>query len=170
MALCEWQQNETCSRLAYSTQHMTNEDKNQSLKEVWVGTRWFWVLLQQRESFSLCRKSMAIKYHQRRITKINGRVLNYVVGVTNILYPICGVIINILWNEDNSTTMSQLPTSPNAHAWIHQNVPTCFEKVREMGALQTHILCVHISMQWWIMTMTSSCTLQRIRTRNHATT
>ena len=60
----------------------------------------------------------------------------YVVGAIAILCSRFAVTINIIPKDDKSHVL-QLVASHNAHAQLHQNVLSCFEKGREMSVLET---------------------------------
>ena len=72
----------------------------------------------------------------------------YVVGVTTILYLEFGVIVNIISKEDNfyCITIGDIPQLMHISR-LCQIVLHGFRKEKEMGVLQTLVLCFHISMQ-----------------------
>ena len=81
------QQEKLCTGLAYSTQHVANEDVNQF---VWGGGVGVW----------RCWFSIAIE-----ITKTNGRDprTNHIYCWSHAIpYPVFGVVINIMSKEDNT--------------------------------------------------------------------
>ena len=172
-AMYQWQQEEVCIGLAYSTQHMASEVKYQSHKGGGVGSWRRQFQLQQREGLSHHRKLSTIvalpipwsHFHlppnpDARLPSMFGKIIRYnlvapiadhkknesarlmesVIGVTHTPYPSFGVIINIISKED-ITYMLQLATSRIAHALTSQKCHPRLWKEREMGVLQTSLLC-----------------------------
>ena len=94
----------------------------------------------------------------------------YVVGVTTVPYPGFRVIINIVFADDNSYHVTNWQhTTLHMHG-NHKNILVRFGKEKEMGILQTFILCVLIfgqgGLQQYQFLSHSNIYLQR----GHATT
>jgi hypothetical protein len=63
--------------------------------------------------------------------------------VAAIPYPGFGVLINIVFKEDIAycVTIGEFYTAMHM-PWVYKNVHSIFGKKREMGVLQTSLLCV----------------------------
>ena len=125
------QQEKLCTGLAYSTQHVANEDVNQF---VWGGGVGVW----------RCWFSIAIE-----ITKTNGRDprTNHIYCWSHAIpYPVFGVVINIMSKEDNTYYVTIGDITQYMCLGFTKMSSRALQK-KEVGVLQAHILCGQISLQ-----------------------